>query len=106
VRDHGFVGALINGHVDPSASHGPAAGMQPGVADPRWSLSFNAFQAMANVIGVDRVVFTADYPFANMEAGQGEDRPLKRRTSSSARMTDWICRFAFGERGFGLIVVS
>ena len=25
---------------------------------------------MANVIGIDRIVFTADYPFANMEAGR------------------------------------
>ena len=36
--------------------------------------------------------------------GQGEDRPLQRRASSSARMTGSICRFAFGERAFGLIV--
>jgi predicted TIM-barrel fold metal-dependent hydrolase len=49
---------------------GEFAGMQPGATDPSWSLSFNAYQAMANVIGVDRVVFTADYPFANMEAGR------------------------------------
>jgi predicted TIM-barrel fold metal-dependent hydrolase len=49
---------------------GEFAGMQPGATDPTWSLSFNAYQAMANVIGVDRVVFTADYPFANMEAGR------------------------------------
>ena len=49
---------------------GEFAGMQPGATDPSWSLSFNAYQAMANVIGIDRVVFTADYPFANMEAGR------------------------------------
>jgi uncharacterized protein len=49
---------------------GDFAGQQPGAIDPSWSLSFNAYQAMANVIGVDRVVFTADYPFANMEAGR------------------------------------
>ena len=49
---------------------GEFAGMQPGATDPSWSLSFNAYQAMANVIGVDRIVFTADYPFANMEAGR------------------------------------
>ena len=49
---------------------GEFAGMQPGATDPSWSLSFNAYQAMANVIGVDRVVFTADYPFANMTAGR------------------------------------
>jgi hypothetical protein len=33
-------------------------------------LSFNAYQAMVNVIGIDRIVFTADYPFASMEAGR------------------------------------
>jgi predicted TIM-barrel fold metal-dependent hydrolase len=49
---------------------GEFAGQQPGATDPSWSLSFNAYQAMANVIGVDRIVFTADYPFANMEAGR------------------------------------
>jgi predicted TIM-barrel fold metal-dependent hydrolase len=49
---------------------GEFAGQQPGATDPSWSLSFNAYQAMANVIGIDRIVFTADYPFANMEAGR------------------------------------
>ncbi|MFZ1163250.1 amidohydrolase family protein [Mycobacterium sp.] len=49
---------------------GDYANQEPGATDPSWSLSFNAYQAMANVIGIDRVVFTADYPFANMEAGR------------------------------------
>jgi len=48
---------------------GEFAGQEPGLADPSWSLSFNAYQAMANVIGIDRIVFTADYPFANIDAG-------------------------------------
>ena len=43
---------------------------EPGTTDPSWSLSFNAYQAMVNVIGIDRVVFTADYPFASMKAGR------------------------------------
>jgi predicted TIM-barrel fold metal-dependent hydrolase len=47
---------------------GEFAGQEPGLVDPGWSLSFNAYQAMVNVIGIDRVVFTADYPFANMKA--------------------------------------
>ncbi|MCV7349907.1 amidohydrolase [Mycobacterium parmense] len=40
----------------------------PGATDPTWSLSFNAYLAMVNVIGIDRVVFTADYPYGNLEA--------------------------------------
>lgn len=40
----------------------------PGAMDPSWSLSFNAYLAMVNVIGIDRVVFTADYPYGNMKA--------------------------------------
>jgi len=41
---------------------------EPGATDPRWSLSFNAFLAMVNVICIDRVVFTADYPYGNSKA--------------------------------------
>jgi hypothetical protein len=33
-------------------------------------LSFNAYQAMVNVIGIDRIVFTTDYPFGSMEASR------------------------------------
>jgi uncharacterized protein len=40
----------------------------PGAMDHSWSLSFNAYLAMVNVIGIDRVVFTADYPYGNMKA--------------------------------------
>jgi hypothetical protein len=48
----------------------PQGGWQwpAGVADPSWSLSFNAYLGMVNLIGIDRIVFTADYPFANMKA--------------------------------------
>src|ERR1700744_1115898 len=49
---------------------GDRANQEPGETDPSWSLSFNAYQAMVNVIGIDRVVFTADYPFASMKAGR------------------------------------
>ena len=49
---------------------GDYAYQEPGEMDPSWSLSFNAYQAMVNVIGIDRVVFTADYPFASMAAGR------------------------------------
>jgi uncharacterized protein len=49
---------------------GEFAWQEPGVADPSWSLSLSAYQSMVNVIGIDRIVFTADYPFANMAAGR------------------------------------
>ncbi len=41
-----------------------------GAVDPSWSLSFNAYQAMVNVIGIDRVIFTADYPYGSMQAAR------------------------------------
>jgi uncharacterized protein len=49
---------------------GEFADQDPGAIDPSWSLSFNAYQAMVNVIGIDRIVFTTDYPFASMKAGR------------------------------------
>ena len=39
----------------------------PGAMDPSWSLSFNAYRAMVNVIGIDRILFTAD---GNMKAAR------------------------------------
>jgi len=41
---------------------------EPGAMDPSWSLSFNAYLSMVSVIGIDRIVFTADYPYGNMKA--------------------------------------
>lgn len=49
---------------------GDYANQEPGTVDPSWTLSFNAYQAMVNVIGIDRIVFTTDYPFASMKAGR------------------------------------
>ncbi|HVQ98867.1 MAG TPA: amidohydrolase family protein, partial [Mycobacterium sp.] len=49
---------------------GEFANQEPGAVDPSWSLSFNAYQAMVNVIGIDRIVFTTDYPFASMKAAR------------------------------------
>jgi uncharacterized protein len=60
LRENFYGGILAGGMV----------GQEPGATDPSWSLSFNAYQAMANVIGTDRVVFTTDYPFGSMEAGR------------------------------------
>ncbi len=30
----------------------------------------NVYQAMVNVIGIDRILFTTDYPYANMKAAR------------------------------------
>lgn len=49
---------------------GEYAGQDSGVMDPGWSLSFNAFLGMVNVIGIDRIVFTTDYPYGNMKAAR------------------------------------
>lgn len=49
---------------------GDFANQEPGAVDPSWSLSFNAYLAMVNVIGIDRVVFTTDYPFASRKAAR------------------------------------
>ena len=49
---------------------GDYADQEPGSTDPSWSLSFNAYLAMVNVIGIDRVVFTADHPYGNMTAAR------------------------------------
>jgi len=43
---------------------------EPGAMDPTWSLAFNAYLAMVNVVGIDRIVFTADYPYGNMKAAR------------------------------------
>jgi predicted TIM-barrel fold metal-dependent hydrolase len=31
---------------------------------PSWSLSYHAYLGMANTVGIDRVLFTTDYPYA------------------------------------------
>ncbi len=64
VKDHlrqNFYGGILAGDF---VTH------DPGATDPSWSLSFNAHLAMVNVIGIDRIVFTADYPYGNMTAGR------------------------------------
>jgi len=38
--------------------------------DKSWSLSYQAYLGMTNTIGIDRVVFTADYPYGSMKAAR------------------------------------
>ncbi len=36
--------------------------------DKSWSLSYQAYLGMANTVGIDRVVFTTDWPYGSMKA--------------------------------------
>ncbi|MDA8306252.1 MAG: amidohydrolase family protein [Deltaproteobacteria bacterium] len=49
---------------------GEFANQAPGAIDSSWSLSYNAYLAMANLIGIDRIVFTSDYPYGNTKAAR------------------------------------
>jgi hypothetical protein len=49
---------------------GDFANQEPGAVDSSWSLSYNAYLGMVNTIGIDRVLFTTDYPYASMKAAR------------------------------------
>jgi predicted TIM-barrel fold metal-dependent hydrolase len=49
---------------------GDFANQESGAVDGSWSLSYNAYLGMVNLIGIDRVLFTTDYPYANMKAAR------------------------------------
>ena len=38
--------------------------------DESWSLSYQAYLSMVNTVGIDRVVFTTDYPYGDMKAAR------------------------------------
>jgi predicted TIM-barrel fold metal-dependent hydrolase len=43
---------------------------EPGALDKSWSLSYQAYLGMANTVGIDRVLFTADYPYGSIKAAR------------------------------------
>jgi uncharacterized protein len=43
---------------------------KPGAMDESWSLSYHAYLGMANTVGIDRVLFTTDYPYGSMKAAR------------------------------------
>ena len=49
---------------------GEYAGQEPGAMDKSWSLSYQAYLGMANTVGIDRVLFTTDYPYGSMKAAR------------------------------------
>lgn len=49
---------------------GEFVGEEPGALDSSWSLAYHAYLGMANTVGIDRVVFTTDYPYGDMKAAR------------------------------------
>ncbi|HZW80354.1 MAG TPA: amidohydrolase family protein [Candidatus Deferrimicrobiaceae bacterium] len=49
---------------------GEYVGQEPGAMDSGWSLAYQAYLGMANTVGIDRVVFTTDYPYGDMKAAR------------------------------------
>jgi uncharacterized protein len=49
---------------------GEYVGQEPGAIDKSWSLSYQAYLGMVNTVGIDRVVFTTDYPYGSMKSAR------------------------------------
>jgi uncharacterized protein len=49
---------------------GEYVGQEPGAMDKSWSLAYHAYLSMVNTIGIDRVLFTTDYPYGDMKAAR------------------------------------
>ena len=49
---------------------GEYIGQEPGAMDQSWSLSYQAYLSMVNTVGIDRVLFTTDYPYGDMNAAR------------------------------------
>jgi predicted TIM-barrel fold metal-dependent hydrolase len=56
-----FYGGLLAGEY---------VNQEPGAMDKSWSLAYQAYQSMANTVGIDRVLFTTDWPYASMKAAR------------------------------------
>jgi uncharacterized protein len=49
---------------------GEFSDQEPGAIDGSWSLSYQAYLSMVNTVGIDRVLFTSDYPYGSMKAAR------------------------------------
>src|SRR4029077_14779972 len=49
---------------------GEYVGQEPGAMDQSWSLAYHAYLSMVNTMGIDRVLFTTDYPYGDMKAAR------------------------------------
>ena len=76
---------------------GEFADQEPGGLDKSWSLSNEAYQGMANTIGIDRVLFTTDHPYGNIKAA----RPMFERMPINANDKEKIAHLN-AERLLGL----
>lgn len=65
---------------------GEFAHQHPRAVDPSWSLSFSAYQSMLNLIGIDRIVFTTDYPYGNITAGRQFLEQMPISTTDKAKI--------------------
>jgi predicted TIM-barrel fold metal-dependent hydrolase len=43
---------------------------EPGAVDKSWNLSHQTYLSMANTLGIDRVLFTTDWPYGSMKAAR------------------------------------
>jgi predicted TIM-barrel fold metal-dependent hydrolase len=60
LRENFYGGILPGEYVD----------QEPGAIDGSWNLAHQAYLSMANTIGIDRVLFTTDYPYGSMKAAR------------------------------------
>jgi uncharacterized protein len=65
-EEHRHEGHRFRGALQASGYPRGESGQSAGIGD----LSYNAYLGMVNLIGIDRVLFTADYPYANMKAAR------------------------------------
>jgi predicted TIM-barrel fold metal-dependent hydrolase len=76
---------------------GEFADQEPGGLDKSWNLSNEAYQGMANTVGIDRVLFTTDHPYGNIKAA----RPMFERMPINANDKEKIAHLN-AERLLGL----
>lgn len=49
---------------------GEYVNQEPGGMDRSWNSSYHLYQSMLNTVGIDRVIFTTDWPYASMKAAR------------------------------------
>jgi predicted TIM-barrel fold metal-dependent hydrolase len=76
---------------------GEFADQEPGGLDKSWNLSNEAYQGMANTVGIDRILFTTDHPYGNIKAA----RPMFERMPINANDKEKIAHLN-AERLLGL----
>jgi predicted TIM-barrel fold metal-dependent hydrolase len=49
---------------------GEYADQVPGAIEKSWNSSYQVYLGMVNTVGIDRVLFTTDYPYGSMKAAR------------------------------------